>query len=80
MPIELRKWFQLLTASISLVLTFTCWFYARTAIPSSETGAQMALVFLFVGAVPGFMLQLKFFLAILLIKIFPSLDGHAEQP
>lgn len=79
MPIELRKWFILLTFSLSAVLAYACWFYARAAIPSSETGAQMAITLLLMGAIPGFMLLLKFFMAILLIKIFPSLDGNTEQ-
>lgn len=75
MPLELRKWFQVLTSMLGMVVAGLCWFIVRSAIEPRAHGAQLALVFLMVGALIGFGRILTIFLQLVLPKICARLDS-----
>jgi hypothetical protein len=74
MPIELRKWFQLSTASLSILFSALCWLAIRAYIPASDLGAQIAASALMVAAIPGFFSLLRLSLPLLLLKLWPGLE------
>jgi hypothetical protein len=75
MPLELRKWFQVLTSVLGMVAAGVCWFFVRSAIEPRAHGAQLALVFLTFGALIGFGRILTIFLPLVLPKIWKRLDS-----
>jgi hypothetical protein len=74
-PLELRKWFQILTAVLGLVAAFTCWFFVYSAIEPRAAGGQLALFFLVMGASSGFGRFFTTFLPLFLPRIWPGIDS-----
>lgn len=75
MPLELRKWFQILTSVLGLVAGWTCWYYVSSALGSQASSARLALILLVLGAISGFGRLLTLFLPPVLTKIWPTLDS-----
>lgn len=75
MPLELRKWFQILTGVLGLIAGWTCWFYVSAGLGSQAYGARLALILLVLGAILGFGRLLTLFLPPILTKIWPTLDS-----
>ena len=74
-PVELRKWFQVLTGVLSLAIVLTCFKTLGAVIPP-QLDAQFSLVVLFLGSTLGINRLLTSFLAIVITKLWPQL----EQP
>jgi hypothetical protein len=78
MSIELRKWFQLTIAAISILLSAVCWFSIRSYIPALDVGAQIAvsaLLTLLIAAIPGFFQLFRIFVPLLVVKLWPEMQG-----
>lgn len=74
MPLECRKWFQVLTAGLGFVAACSCWFFISSALEPHAIGARFALFLLVLGAIRGVERLLTTFLPLILTKIWPRLD------
>ncbi|MFZ6747760.1 hypothetical protein [Undibacterium sp. Ren11W] len=79
MPIELRKWFQLTVGAISILVSIVCWLSIRSYIPASDVGAQIAASVLQIAAIPGFFQLFRIFLPLLLVKLWPGMEGRKPE-
>lgn len=74
LPLERRKWFQLVICVAALLCTFGSALAVRLALPAQAAFAQFALVLLCIGAVGGFITLFEKFLPLLLLKLWPALE------
>ena len=73
--IEQRKWFIASVGLLSLLASTACLLVVRSALPESAVGAETALALMFIGAVSGFARLLTLFIPLLILKLWPGIEG-----
>ena len=79
MPLEFRRSFKVVVGVLSFATSVVCFFLLRSALPASETGLQVALYVLFIGAIAGLDRLLTRFLPLLLLKLWPQLESPTSN-
>ena len=74
MPIELKRWFQILCGFLGISIAIACWLVVKSFVPEGEAGARLALLLLLVGAGMGISRLMEMFLPPLLVRLFPQLE------
>lgn len=74
MPLELRRWFQVLVAAGGYGVAGLCFHFLRSALPVNDDAHILVLVFMSAGAGLGFGRLLAMFLPLALVKMWPRLD------
>jgi hypothetical protein len=79
MPLEFRTSFKVVVGAVGFATAVVCFFLLRSAVPTSETGLQVALYLLFIGAIAGFDRLLTRFLPLLLLRLWPQLESTKSK-
>lgn len=74
MPLELRRWLQILTAGSGVLAACACWYVVDPALNTRADSVRLPLLALTIGSVVGFGRLLGIFLPLILTKIWPRLD------
>jgi hypothetical protein len=75
MPVERRKWFIAFVGLLGLGAAAACVYFVHAALPGDSAGARVALAFLLMGAASGFVTLLNVLLPLVLVRLWPALDG-----
>lgn len=74
MPIELKRWFQILCGFLGVGIAIACWLVVKSFVPEGAAGARLALLLLLVGAVMGISRLMELFLPPVLVRLLPRLE------
>lgn len=78
MPLELRHWFQILTAGSAVLAACACWYIVDSTLTTRADTVRLPLLALTIGSVVGFGRILGIFLPLILTKIWPRLGRLAD--